>query len=288
MTELHHNFRIGLTTVRGIIYQVCLAIWVKMRQTTFPELTEERWIDVADGFDKHANYPNCIGAIDGKHIRIIKPSNSGSLYYNYKNYFSIVLLAVCDADYKFICIDVGAYGKCSDSSIFKNSTLYNKLVNNNLRIPEKKTISNNGIPMPYVIVGDEAFGLSENLMRPYGGRSLTDKKRIFNYRLSRARRYVECTFGILANKWRIFHRPIDVREEFAIAIVQACCVLHNFVRDRDGYKFSDTLYVPPELQEIPQDRTSRSSRSSACYRDLFADYFMNDGRLEWQDRVTLG
>lgn len=288
MAELHHNFRIGHTTVREIIFEVCLAIWTNMKHTAFPAMTEERWNNISNGFEKNANFPNCIGAIDGKHIRVKKPNKSGSLYYNYKHYFSIVLLAVCDADYKFTCIDVGAYGKCSDSSIFKNSILYKKLINTNLRIPEKKPISANGIPMPYVIVGDEAFGLSENLMRPYGGRTLTDKRRIFNYRLSRARRYIECTFGILTNKWRIFHRPLDVREELAIAIIKACCILHNFVRDRDGYKFSDTLYVASDLEEIPQDRTSRSSRSSASYRDLFADYFMNDGQLEWQERVALG
>lgn len=287
MAELNHNFRIGYTTVRNIIYETCLAIWENLRHTAFPELNKERWIEIANGFNTNANYPNCIGAIDGKHIRLIKPSESGSLYYNYKNYFSIVLLAVCDADYKFTYIDVGAYGKCADSSIYKQSDLYEKLVDNNLGIPEKIPISDNGIPMPYVIVGDEAFGLSENLMRTYGGRGLTDNKRIFNYRLSRARRFIECTFGILVNKWRIFHRPMDVRKEFAIAIVKACCVLHNYVREREGYTFQDTLYVPPEL-EIPPGPPTRGNRSSAAYRDLFADYFNNENPLEWQIIVALG
>nr|CAH7767050.1 unnamed protein product [Callosobruchus chinensis] len=55
---------------------------------------------------------------------------------------------------------------------------------------------------------DEAFGISKNLMRAYPGSNLTVPKRIFNYRLCRARRYVECSFGILSNKWRIFHRPL--------------------------------------------------------------------------------
>lgn len=118
--ELSHNYRIGHTTVRDIIHEVCMAIWENMRQSSFPELNEERWLEIAKGFNENANYPNCVGAIDGKHIRVIKPSDSGSLYYNYKKYFSIVLLAVCDADYKFTYIDVGAFGKCSDSSIYKN------------------------------------------------------------------------------------------------------------------------------------------------------------------------
>jgi len=65
-----------------------------MRHTAFPELNDEKWLEIAKGFNENADYPNCIGAIDGKHIRVIKPSASGSLYYNYKNYFSIVLLAV--------------------------------------------------------------------------------------------------------------------------------------------------------------------------------------------------
>jgi hypothetical protein len=68
---------------------------------------------------------------------------------------------------------------------------------------------------PFVFVGDEAFGLSENVLRHYGGKNLSEKKKIFNYRLSRARWYIECSFGILANKWRILRRPLDVDIECA-------------------------------------------------------------------------
>lgn len=97
MRELSYNSRIGFTTVRDIIFKTYLTIWENN-----PELNEERWIEIVNGFNKNANYPNCIGAIDGKHIRVIKPSGSGSLYYNFKKYFSIVLLAV----FKFTYIDV--------------------------------------------------------------------------------------------------------------------------------------------------------------------------------------
>jgi hypothetical protein len=75
--------------------------------------------------------------------------------------------------------------------------------------------------MQYVFVGDEAFPLLENLMRPYPGNNLSHEKKIFNYRLNRTRRYIECTFGILANKWRIFHCPPDVHIDFAIDIVKS-------------------------------------------------------------------
>lgn len=237
-------------------------------------------------FLNNTQFPNCMGTVDGKHIRIIQPAHTGSLYHNYKNYFSVVLMAICDADYKFISIDVGAYGKCSDSSVFKNTKFYEKLTNNELNIPEKRSITETGVPLPFVIVGDEAFSLSEHLMRPYAGRNLTDKKRIFNYRLSRARRYIECSFGILANKWRIFHRPIDVRKEFAGAIIKTCCVLHNYVRERDGFKLEDTLHVPVTIEKLPTC-PSRGNRTSTQDRDRFTDYFVGEGLVPWQNRLAL-
>jgi hypothetical protein len=98
-----------------------------------------------------------------------------------------------------------------------------RLVNGQLNIPGKCPISAVGPkPIPHVLIGDEAFPLSQNLMRPYSGNNLNIEKRIFNYRLSRARRYVECSFGILTNKWRIFQRPLDVELDFVIDIVKAC------------------------------------------------------------------
>jgi hypothetical protein len=81
----------------------------------------------------------------------------------------------------------------------------------------------------FVLVGDEAFILSEQVLRPYPNRNLTFLKRVCNYRLSRARRMVECTFGILANKWRIFHRAIDIKPDFCDSIIKVCCILHNYV-----------------------------------------------------------
>lgn len=192
-------------------------------------------------------------------------------------------MALCDANYCFIWVDIGAYGKDSDSGVFKESTLYKKLTERSLDIPEPKLITNNDDDkLPYVIVADEAFGMMENLMRPYGGNMLPHAKKIFNYRLSLARRYVECTFGIMCNKWRILHRSIDVKLDFAENIVKSICVLHNFVRIRDGITYEDTLHAAP-LPNMNRSHTGRAIRDADKVRTAFTDYFVNEGKLDWQD-----
>jgi hypothetical protein len=85
--------------------------------------TEENWLNIAEGFERRANFPHCVGAIDGKHIRVIQPKETGSLYFNYKNIFRLFYLR-CDADYTFTYVDVGSYGRSSDSSIFKQTPFY--------------------------------------------------------------------------------------------------------------------------------------------------------------------
>lgn len=255
-----------------------------MKTVCIPTPCEEDWNAIADGFNQRSNFPNCIGAVDGKHIRMINPKFSGSSYRNYKNYFSIVLLAVADSNYSFIYVDVGSYGKDSDPTIFRNSTLCNKIDNDSLELPPSNQVPGITDPIPYAFVGDEAFGLSKHLLRPYSGTYLSTEKRIFNYRLSRARRYVECSFGILSNKWRILHRPIDVNLDFAVDIVKCCCVLHNFVRKRDGYIFEDTFTITGLDDGIPVQQHLHINRNINYYRNLLTNYFISDeGKLPWQN-----
>lgn len=114
--------------------------------------------------------PHACGALDGKHIACRRPRNSGSLYFNYKGFFSLVLMGLVDADYKFLWIDVGGYGHMSDAQIFNVSELKECLDNNSIAFP---ALSNDYIPTPYFILGDDAFGLRTYLMKPYAQRQMT-------------------------------------------------------------------------------------------------------------------
>jgi hypothetical protein len=98
-------------------------------------ITTEKWCEIADNvFDKW-NFPNCIGAIDDKYIRVTCPCHSGSLYYNYKQYFSSLLQAVVDADCRIIAVDIGAEGRQCDYANFRSSALFRMLESDCLNIP---------------------------------------------------------------------------------------------------------------------------------------------------------
>ena len=98
--------------------------------------------------------------MDGKHINIKQPKNSGSYFFNYKGTFSIALLALVDANYKFIHVDIGCNGRISDGRVFRNSSLSTAIDENILNIPTPRKIG--ASVLPYVIVADGAFPLKQS------------------------------------------------------------------------------------------------------------------------------
>ncbi|CAH1971623.1 unnamed protein product [Acanthoscelides obtectus] len=175
----------------------------------FPS-SEEEWRGVAKEFECLWQFPNCVGAIDGKHIQIKKPRNSGSYYYNYKGNFSVVLMAIANAKYEFIMVHCGTNGRVSDGGVLSETKFYEKLINKKLCMPDPTEPHATNVMLPYTFVGDQAFPLTENLMKPYPDKNLTREQKMFNYRLSRARRVSENAFGIMASRFRIFHTIISI------------------------------------------------------------------------------
>lgn len=122
----------------------------------------------------------------------------GSLYYNYKNDHSIVFLAICDANCKYIMCDIGALGRMADGGVFRESEMGKRFFDNNMDLPKPTQITPEGSRLPYFLIGDEGLPLEKFMMRPYARRSqLNIRQQVFNYRLCRARRIVECSFGLL-------------------------------------------------------------------------------------------
>ena len=104
----------------SIISEVCNAIWEVLQPIylRYPQ-KEDEWIKVANEYNNMWNFPNCIGAIDGKHCQIQAPPRSSNTFHNYKGHFSLILMAIVDARYRFIWVDIGDYGKCKLYNIIK-------------------------------------------------------------------------------------------------------------------------------------------------------------------------
>jgi hypothetical protein len=93
------SYRLGVSTIRKIVSETCRAIWDALQPIVLPRPTRQKWIEIADCFENRWNFPNCIGAIDGKHIKIQCPPNASSSYYNHKGYNSIVLHKIVTKKY---------------------------------------------------------------------------------------------------------------------------------------------------------------------------------------------
>ena len=278
----------GTATIAVIVREVCTAIWDELSPVYLPTPTEEMWRKSADRFMEKTQFPNCVGAVDGKHIHIKAPPHSGSLFRNYKHGFSIVLMAIADADCKFLLVDVGHAGINSDSGIWKHCEMGQRVRDNDLNFPPHAPLP--GYPhgdMPFVLVGDEAFALSDHLMRPYPGRRDCKKlmpkdQNIFNYRLSRARRVVENAFGLLTMRWQIFTRPMNMLPNNAQLVVQACLVLHNLLHEPGSTVSTMRARLQTQNQQNPIPRLRGLTRfgehaPDRCkvIREVFKRYFMS-------------
>ncbi|GAV07002.1 hypothetical protein RvY_16902 [Ramazzottius varieornatus] len=167
------TLRLGKTTVGDIFHETCDALYRALQPEYLPAPSKEFFKNSADEFQRLWHFPNCVGALDGKHVRVQAFDNSGSQYHNYKDPFSMVLLALVDAHYNFTVIDVGGYGKQSDSGTFTASLLGQKLEEGTLELPEDGNLPATDLKMSYVIVADQAFPLKKNLMRPFPGDKLS-------------------------------------------------------------------------------------------------------------------
>lgn len=125
--SLSYAFRIGQSTISAIVPEVCKALSEELAHLITLPSTADGWKKIADAFLTRWQFPHTCGAIDGKHIEIKKPKKSGSLYFNYKSYFSIVLLAICDANLRIIYAHYGSYGSQGDAGIFNRSDFFELL-----------------------------------------------------------------------------------------------------------------------------------------------------------------
>ncbi|PNF23363.1 hypothetical protein B7P43_G13190 [Cryptotermes secundus] len=178
--SLQYLFNISKQTISTIAPEACGALVEALKDfiKASEYLNSWEWLMSLKG----CAISHCLGAIDGKH---------------------------CDANYNFIFVDIGRQGRISDGVVFANSEFCKRITRNSLNLPQPAPLKGRRA-LPFSFIGDEAFPMSENLMKVYPGyHPKGSKERIFNYILSRARQVVENVFGIVSSTF---------------------CVLRNFCR----------------------------------------------------------
>ena len=148
-------------------------------------------------------------------------------------------------------------------------------------------------------MADEAFALTPYIMRPFPRSKYLDlRKKVFNYRLSRARRVVESAFGLLAARWKIYRKPINTSVTTAIKIVQATTALHNFIIQFEASlplaertycrnnpeENTNLIYAGAftETESLRENSQYAQSQHAVQVREHYTDFFMNTGAVEWQ------
>lgn len=303
--SMEFTTRVSHQSISNIVLETTRALWQQLAEKHLkPPATPDDYRKIEDGFFAIWNLPNCLGAIDGKHIRLCCPAHTGSIFHNYKSFFSIVLQGVCDAYHRFTHISIGGQGSTSDGGIFRESALGKSLLGDHAsfqHLPPTKLPNSDRI-CSHFFIGDNAYALKTWMMVPFSNRSRkprtpeeNQKRKTYNYRHSRARRSIESAFGILSSKFRCLRTCLELEPDKADNIVVACCLLHNIIINLEGTKYSASEifdfaneFQQQEREHSPIDHQQlryNSSIEAKKYREELKEFFSNEGKIYFEEIV---
>ncbi|KAJ8878507.1 hypothetical protein PR048_019085, partial [Dryococelus australis] len=238
--------------------------------------TEKKWGNVAREFEHRWNFPNRIGAVVGKHVATTPPQGQ-------------VLLGIANASYELLYFSFGTNGRVSDGGVFEASDLSKKT-----RKREPELAKGGNCRWKKYAWRMTHFHLGNFIMKPFSRKVATPARKIFNYRLSRARRVIESVFGIIGERLGVLQKPISLIDLTKVHhIVMACFALHSFLRSKVPHQYIPLECLDEEEFESgnvtpgPRCNESVSLSKTACYpinsaelvRESFVHYFNNEGQV---------
>ncbi|XP_075731418.1 uncharacterized protein LOC142774668 [Rhipicephalus microplus] len=154
-------FGVGRSTVNTLYRQFCEAVVAVLEHECIKMVTAEEMARHIQEFEAVTGFRQGVGALDGCHFPISPPKGHVTDYYNYRGWYSIILLALVDHRYRFRYINIGAPGRCHDSHVFGYSQISNAIKGPLFKAP-LATIA--GTVIPPLILCDQAFSLAPSLM----------------------------------------------------------------------------------------------------------------------------
>ncbi|XP_015265178.1 PREDICTED: putative nuclease HARBI1 [Gekko japonicus] len=236
------QFGLARSTVAGIVMEVTRAISEQLHHRLVVLRNPDRVMRsfAAKGF------PQCVGAMDGCHIRVRVPVPLAHLYMNRKNYTSVLLQGTVDNVGRFVDIVVGQSGQSHDAHVLMRSNIMARM-EAGVYVPGNPTRTIEGVPVPPLIVAAAAYPLRSWLIPPYKGH-LNAQQAHFNKVQGRVRNVVERAFGRLKAQWRCLPLEVPVELRNVIPVVAACCILHNLCEDH-GHAVPE-VFTEQELRAL--------------------------------------
>lgn len=272
--------------------------------------TEVEWKHIAHNFEQKWQFNKCLGIVGGKNVMITNKKNSSLSSASAEtsntndnqtaSLSNAILMAIVNDNFEFIYVNVSGKSRSNDSGIWESSDFNSRLQSNTLNIPKDYNVHGTKYKLPYVFIGDKSFPLRNNLLRPFALRILPYDEKVFNYRLTRARRVFDNAFSILTNRFQCFHRPIALDSNRVDSILLAACTLHNFLL-RNVQDYVDLMTIDYEDTEsgcvIHGTRiesaalldltltTTSTTNNGKMVRDEFKKFFSSAGKVPFQDRM---
>ncbi|XP_049522130.1 uncharacterized protein LOC125944811 [Dermacentor silvarum] len=270
-------FDLGRSTGNTIYREFCQTVvdalekqWVKM-------IAANEMADHVREFCAVTGFPQAVGALDGCHFPVSPPKENAIDYYNYKGWYSVILLALVDHKYRFRYTNVGSPGRYHNAHVFHNSILARAIQEPAFQSP---TICVGTSLVPPLILCDQAFPLTSNLMKPFPGTNHTPEESNFNYELSKTRRIVENAFGRLKARFRFVMKRMECDISNVPIVVRACCVLNNICEhfnDSASQQWLNEAELQNTVYQQPLHTTGTQVGCGRDVRDAVVHYFQLHG-----------
>ncbi|XP_036339802.1 putative nuclease HARBI1 isoform X1 [Rhagoletis pomonella] len=214
-----HHINIGRSTFGKVLHKyIPLMESVLCAENISLQMTEPQIQQSRENFYRKYQLPRIVACIDGTHIRLLKPVQNESVFFNRKGFFSLNAMLICNHNMEILAVDATHPGSYHDSFIWKNSQAKNYL---------SRSINDN------FILADSGYALERFVLTPYRNAELGTFQHKFNMKHAAARNIVERTIGVLKSRFRCLQHGLNYEPKFACKIVNVCCALHNICRQRN-------------------------------------------------------
>ena len=265
MRKVSNSFGLGKATVSKVIRRVTSVISEKLgaMYIVLPK-TKEEVEEHARNFSNRYGFPQCIGAIDGTHIKIKRPVDNPTDYVSRKGNFTLNCQGTVGYNYCFIDVLIKWPGSVHDARVFANSAL-------------NEMFRDGSIPKCERIIGDPAYPLLPFLMKEFSKGGKNSSERFFGQRLSSARMVIECAFGLLKARFGCLRREIDINLKDLPAVIHSCFILHNFCEIRQEAINQNDVLVARNYDFEFQPKTDKGCEINEAggkrIRNIFVKYF---------------